>query len=77
VDIARVFDAFVSEDAASPEIYYATLSNPLQVAKTAIYGILTLIADGFLVRLTYSPRLFALMSFHSYIGCSWFGIAGS
>jgi hypothetical protein len=47
----RGFNAFVNRVEGSADDYYADLSNPLQVSKSAVYVALTLIGDGFLVRL--------------------------
>lgn len=52
LDIIRAIDAFVDGPPGGALDYYNNLSNPLQAAKTAIYVLLTLVGDGFVVRLS-------------------------
>ncbi len=50
LDILRATEAFVQLKDGGALGYYLNLSNPLQAAKTAIYVLLTLVGDGFVVR---------------------------
>ncbi|KAK0487102.1 hypothetical protein IW261DRAFT_590724 [Armillaria novae-zelandiae] len=49
LDITRAIEAFVELESGGALQYYSDLSNPLQAAKTAIYVILTLVGDGFVI----------------------------
>ncbi|KAK0503646.1 hypothetical protein EDD18DRAFT_1098994 [Armillaria luteobubalina] len=49
LDIIRAIEAFVELQSGGALQYYSDLSNPLQAAKTAIYVILTLVGDGFVI----------------------------
>ncbi|KIY70508.1 hypothetical protein CYLTODRAFT_419732 [Cylindrobasidium torrendii FP15055 ss-10] len=51
LDGIRLFSAFLGDQ--TPEEYYLTLSNPLQVAKTAVYATMTLVGDAFVIYRVY------------------------
>ncbi|KAG7444107.1 uncharacterized protein BT62DRAFT_252057 [Guyanagaster necrorhizus] len=53
LDIVRAVEAFVELKDGTALEYYSNLSNPLQAAKTAIYVILTLVGDGFVIYRCY------------------------
>ncbi|KAJ6483681.1 hypothetical protein DFH09DRAFT_1211906 [Mycena vulgaris] len=48
IDIIRVMQAFL-DDPAGALVYYADVSNPLEIAKTAVYTTVTITGDFFLI----------------------------
>jgi hypothetical protein len=53
LDVVRAVDAFVTGPPGGALAYYLDLSNPLQAVKTAIYVLLTLVGDGFVIYRCY------------------------
>ncbi|KIY67878.1 hypothetical protein CYLTODRAFT_454087 [Cylindrobasidium torrendii FP15055 ss-10] len=53
LDIARAAKAYVYLEGGSADQFYLELSHPLEVAKTATYGVITLVGDAFVIYRCY------------------------